>query len=199
MHAAPSSLGCTLEASMTSRLRTNIIVAALGAATGFLTFVQLTEYPDFLRVSTFAAGLSIIPGVLFGALLAAISFRAGAPSPLGAIVTIVVTTFAWVAATDAGTFLGASLERPLGSPLNLVIAGLAGGFVGGLLTVLGVAAANARFRNVRRMLVTIIVATALGPLLALGGDQMERLLWVLFMAWQAAVAVSVNEGLSPAS
>src|SRR5262245_20403968 len=50
---------------MTSRLQTNAIVAALGAATGFLTFLQLTYYPDFMGVSRFVSGLSIVPGILF--------------------------------------------------------------------------------------------------------------------------------------
>jgi hypothetical protein len=184
---------------MTSRLQTNVIVAALGAVTGFLTFLQLTYYPDFLRLSLVVAGLSIIPGVLFGILLAGLSYRAGAPSVLGVATIVVITTLAWMGATDVGTLVGWNLERSLGSPLNLVVAGVAGGFVGGLLTALGVAAANVRFRRLRPILITVVVATVLGPLLALGGDQMETLLWVLFMAWQATVALTIQEGIAPAS
>jgi hypothetical protein len=184
---------------MTSRLQTNAIVAALGAATGFLTFLQLTHYPDFLRVSLVAAGLSIVPGLLFGVLLAGLSYRAEAPSVLAVATIVIITTFAWMAATDVGTVVGANLERSLGSPINLVVAAIAGGFVGGLLTSLGVAGANARFRRLRAILITVVVATVLGPLLALGGDQMETMLWVLFMAWQAAVALTIHEGLAPTS
>jgi hypothetical protein len=184
---------------MTSRLQTNAIVAALGAATGFLTFLQLTYYPDFMGVSRFVSGLSIVPGILFGALLAGLSYRAGPPSIVAVAIIVVITTLAWMGATDVGTYLGASLERSLGSPLNLVVAGLAGGFVGGLFTALAVAAAKARFRRLRTVAITIVVATVLGPLLALGGDEMEKLLWVLFMAWQAAVALTIQEGLAAAA
>jgi hypothetical protein len=184
---------------MTSRLQTNAIVAALGAVTGFFTYLQLIYYPDFLGVSRFVSGLSIVPGILFGALLAGLSYRAGSPSVLAIAIIVVITTLAWMAATDVGTFLGANLERSLGSPLNLVVAGLGGGLVGGVLTALGVAAANARFRGARAILITVVVATVLGPLLALGGDQMETLLWVLFMVWQAAVALTIQEGLARTS
>ena len=48
-------------------------------------------------------------------------------------------------------------------------------------------------------LLATVVATVLGPLLALGGDQMETMLWVLFMAWQAAVALAIHEGVAPTS
>jgi len=75
---------------------------------------------------------------------------------------------------------------------RIVLAGIAGGAVGGLFVALAVSLANSRFWRIKTWAVTILIAAAAGALLVTDNGLL------LFVIWQSAVLASISYGLSPA-
>jgi hypothetical protein len=136
----------------TSQRRTNLVFAALGVLTGLLSYLSKYATFGFLHVSFFPHAeyqgtASILPGVIFGLLVAGCCHRFGTRHRVLLLLAVLITTAAWILAFDltsqAERTLGNELPRDLRGTLSFGI----GGLVGGVGTCLAVAIANPRFRR----------------------------------------------------
>src|SRR5436853_7657972 len=106
---------------MAALSRRDLAAAVAGAATGLLTFAQITWAPDVLRMPLFVVGVSLVPGLMFGAVVAAICRFADQRSMLSPAAAFLITTFAWVVASDAAAIVAIRLEQPDSTiPLHLM-------------------------------------------------------------------------------
>jgi hypothetical protein len=201
-----------LETIDPSQRRSILLFAALGMVSGALSYLA-GKYasPDVLRFSLFfgwgyggGGPAPILPGVIFGLLVAACCHRFGGKHPALLIVAVLLTTAAWILAWDATVEVDGYLEH-LGEPSAMGVltssafrgtASFAvGGLVGGLGTCLAVATANARFRRLEHWLLTLAVATFFGAIEQVYDLLGEAGLLALFVAWQAAVIASIARAL----
>jgi hypothetical protein len=81
-------------------------------------------------------------------------------------------------------------------PVLAAMSGIAGGLVGGLITVFGVMIAAPAFRRLDSCIITLAVATVFGALLEAFrlGETVGPLM--LFVLWQSAVITSIARGLA---
>jgi hypothetical protein len=210
--------------------RTIAVFAALGVLTGVLSYLAATyANPESLRFSFLPFGQEraaapLLPGVIFGVLVAAACRHYGSKhTPMLALV-VLLTTVAWILAYDitikadsaigdlrktsdtiaAVSQSGAGAAERLRRlwhdlvpqiPLGGPISFGLGGFVGGFGTALAVATANARFRGARGWLFTLAVATFFGAIEKVYDLMGDFGLLVLFAVWQAAVIATIVHAL----
>lgn len=218
--------------------RPMLLFAGFGLVTGLLTYLTIQFAPKFLTFSFLITPqqygptpVTIIPGVLFGFLVAACIYRHGVVDRFLLSVVIAVTTLAWVVAYDAtvtanlslGEFrktvseaktpasaaaTGQKAEDNLGiqptsspytqpMPVMFALSGMVGGFVGGLITIIGVSIAAPGFRRLESWVITLAVSTVFGALLEVGTLSTLGFL-LLFAGWQSAVITTIARGLAAA-
>jgi hypothetical protein len=195
-----------------SQRRLILLFAVLGMASGALSYLA-GQYasPDVLRLSLFfgwgygdGGPAPILPGIIFGLLVAACSYRFGGKHPALLVVAVLLTTAAWILAWDVTVQVDGYLQHlPTASAAGLLasnafrgtISFAVGGFVGGLGTCLAVVIANARFRRLEHWLLTLTVATFFGAIEQVYDLLGDVGLLALFVAWQAAVIASIARAL----
>jgi hypothetical protein len=191
-----------------SQRRLILLFAVLGMASGALSYLA-GQYasPDVLRFSLFFGwGFSdggpapILPGIIFGLLVAACSYRFGGKHPALLVVAVLLTTAAWILAWDVTVQVDGYLEHLptallASNAFRGTISFAVGGLVGGLGTCLAVAIANPRFRRLEHWLLTLTVATFFGAIEQVYDLLGDVGLLALFVAWQAAVIASIARAL----
>ena len=162
----------------------------------------------------------IAPGVIFGLVIADCVRHFGVRSWLMFLVVVLVTTAAWIAAYDTTVWadmqigkyrdaidtldtLSRTAESPgatpapaeawrWGEPLSFGLGGLIGGFG----TWLAAALAHPRARRPGALIVTLVLATAIGATFDLTDRLGDAGIAVFFAVWQAAVAASLARELA---
>ena len=213
-----------------SSKRTVVNYALGGAATGLLSFLMLQYLPllqfPFIISNTARigpTGVSPMPGLLFGGLIALCNFNFGIRDrfQLGTIIIFIVLS--WVLATNTAwaTFdimsdyikqptLSVPMPEPAPpalqsddsspapaakgtNPLYFVaaLAGMIGGLVGSFGTVLGVAIVNPQLRALEQLVPIVLVAAAIGALVALKDTDFGINDLLVLVVWQAAVAAMI--------
>jgi predicted membrane protein len=99
----------------------------------------------------------------------------------------VVTLLAFDAAISVAANVSLALSGRM-DPVQDVLGGLAGGLVGSGLMALAALVLRVGSRRMLRWLPLVAVGTVLGMLLAVDSYLHSDNVWVLFPAWQAAVA-----------
>jgi hypothetical protein len=197
------------EAIDPSQRRLVLLFAVLGMVSGALSYLA-GKYasPDVLRFSLFfgwgyggGGPAPILPGIIFGLLVAACSHRFGAKHPALLVVAVLLTTAAWILAWDVTVQVDGYLEHlrdtsAAGLPTSSAFRGTVSFTVGGLVGGLGTCPiANARFRRLEGWLLTLVVATFFGAIEQVYDLLGEVGLLALFVAWQAAVIASIARAL----
>lgn len=165
----------------------------LAAVSALLCYLTVQLAPNFLRVGFGFSGekATILPGIIFGTLVASCNYFFGARGPLQLVLVIALTTVGWIAAVEATIVTAKAL-----SSYENYVGGLVGGAVGGGLTILGVAITNRDFRRFGAWSLSWGTATVAGATLGvLPKDDYGFL--ILFAVWQIAVIVSIVRGLPP--
>jgi uncharacterized membrane protein len=163
-------------------------IAGLGALTGILTPVmvplidRIEGTPGDVRI-----GLVAIP---FAVLVFFVMRRYSANPWWAAWVAALVTMIAFVAAVNIAVFVDSQAD-PAGKAARNVLSGLAGGFVGAFLMVLGIALLPAGPRAAAAWLPMLVTGTVAGALLALDNALDLDLFSVLYPVWQAGVATTL--------
>ncbi len=129
----------------------------------------------------------LLPGVWFGLVTGALAWCFGSRGLLGAVLSLVVTWIGWQLAVQAGI---ATFDRlgPMTTVENvkLVIAGMAAGTAGALVSFLGVRVSVAFSRTWLALLSTVAVGAAFGLLLVWSTTRQSAGL-LLYATWQPAV------------
>jgi hypothetical protein len=180
-----------------------LVFAALGIISGILSFVS-ARYIDFYHFSFFPtaayrASAPILPGIIFGLLVAGCARHFAGKDRLSLLLAALVTAAAWILAFDLASQADFSLGPQVTSEARGAISCGIGGLVGGLGTCVAVALANPRFRRLEACLLTVLVATLFGAIERVyelfSGLFDDAALFALFVAWQAAVITSIAHGL----
>ncbi|MGX1346914.1 hypothetical protein AB7M49_000490 [Bradyrhizobium elkanii] len=208
-----------LEAkSEQSRDRSILPFAVLSLASAVLCSLVATYALNVLQYSfvvSDAGGITILPGVIFGAAIAACNVMFGARDRFQLALVVAITTAAWIAAYDASAVtlqaLGqyartvpiegnaanpAQITETLGNNpyMGFLIGGI-GGAVGGAITILGVLLTNPAFRRIDSVVVTWIAAIAAGTVYGAIVRLPTLLGWlVLFGVWQTAFVLAMARG-----
>jgi hypothetical protein len=191
-----------------SQGRDILIFAALGVVSGTLSFIagKHSQLPflhlSFFPYDAYRGSAPILPGVIFGLLVAGCAHHFGSRDRLRLLLAVLLTTAAWVLAFDltsqADFYLGMQVTSDARGAITCGI----GGFVGGLGTCIAVAIANPKFRRLEAWLLTVLVATLFGAIEKVYEQFAELFddaaLYALFVAWQAAVIAAVARGLGRA-
>jgi hypothetical protein len=172
--------------------------ALLGAGSGLLTPLAVMLLPEGLPWPS----TMLVSGVPFALLMGWSLHRlSGAPLPRCALVfamTVLAWQCAWVTAVYAHYSVSELRILSGSAAAEMALAGLAGGFVGSALTVLGIGIVSKAFRQRRAWGRTVALGTGLGILLVVDDPLSikEVGFWVLFVVWQAGVAGSIAHELS---
>jgi hypothetical protein len=168
--------------------------AGLAALSAFLCYLSVLFAPDLVSFS-FArkSGVSILPGIIFGTLVAFCNHVFGGRGILRSALVVGLTTLGWVAAVDA-TVLTVDALSGSSQATQYLIGGLIGGGVGGALTLLGVAMTNRSYRRFEACAVSWAAATLAGATLGLLDLKEESDFLILFAVWQIAVIVALVRG-----
>jgi hypothetical protein len=168
-----------------------------------------------------------LPGLLFGSLIAICNFVFGLRDKVLIVTIVGITTIGWVLAFDTtmsvmdglGSYkktIAATHEDAESSdksnqaeaieaaskieylPFRGAISGLAGGFVGVLVTVFGILIANSRLRRFNDLLPIVVAGAVLGATVevvvaTLNSSSLGVLL--VFVVWQSAVAGLIAHAL----
>ena len=175
--------------------RPRIPLAVLGLVSGLFSavvgFTLRIEQLDPLAGLFFLSAEMLPIGLLFGAVVAA--GVAGRTRRIVAVPMLLVTTmYAWSAAIHTAVRLH-QLGGGDAGDVGPLLAGLAGGAVGALLTQLGAAQFAPELRRLRHLAATTSVGAASGLLFYLG-DRNIIDARVLFIVWQPAVAFCIGCG-----
>ena len=173
-------------------LRGVFLIALAGIGTGLLSFVSMF-FADTLRIPSLPSVLDapILPGLLFGALIAFANWKFGVKDKLHLELIVFFTLLAWVfaehsteltyhrlteytkataAAADqsagaaAQAAATADSDRPEYIPFAGALAGMIGGLIGSAGTLLGVAIVNPGLRRIEKILPIVVAATVIGSL-----------------------------------
>jgi hypothetical protein len=189
--AAETSVAAEQLAQRSNR-RTILSFALCGLATGAISYLAIRFSGQFLRFSFVSGigpgGATVIPGIVFGVLVAGCLYRFGIRDRFLIALAVLVTVAAWIAAYDSTAVTHAYLDHfqrekvgaAPGSPPSDAAGGgnldpfagnqrerlpirgalsfAVGGFVGGLGTTLAVAIASPRFRRFEFWVATVFVA-----------------------------------------
>ena len=160
----------------------------------------------FLHGNDLAA--PILPGIYFGAVLAVGAYAWKRKSLFAACVILFSTVIAWVVAWECAYNTVGHLNdlcknaaaEPLLGPNTLRIilflfGGIAGGFVGGLITLVGISIAISEVGTINNWWRTLFVASFAGTALGYYGYDGGSFI-LLFVVWQVAVAASIAFGWS---
>jgi hypothetical protein len=167
-------------------------VAAGGILTGLVTPLlptlidRIGGTPGDFRIALVAVPFAILVLILV---------RRFSENPWwAALLAAVVTMIAFVAAVNAAIFIDGQ-AGDAGKILRNVVAGLAGGFTGAVVMVLGIGLLPAGPRAVAAWLPMLAIGTFAGALLAPDNALDLDLTSVLYPVWQAGVAVGLATAL----
>ncbi len=167
-------------------------VAAGGAVTGLLTPLlpplidKISGSPGDFRIALVAMPFAILVFILV---------RRLGPNPWWAALTAsVVTLIAFVCAVNVAIWADGQAAGADKAARN-ILAGLAGGFTGATIMVLGMSLLPAGPRDVLAWLPMLATGTIAGALLALDNALDLDLTSFLYPVWQAAVAVTLATAL----
>ncbi|WP_375787696.1 toll/interleukin-1 receptor domain-containing protein [Bradyrhizobium sp. Pha-3] len=168
-------------------------------------------------------GVTILPGVIFGLVIATCNFIFGVKDRFQLALVVAVTAAAWIAAYDASSVTLQSLGQyskavataaadtstadtattpaaeardTLGNnPFMGYVIGCVGGAVGGGITILGVLLTNPGFRRLDSVVVNWIAAIAAGAVYGAIVKFPDWLAWlVLFGVWQPIFILAMARG-----
>jgi TIR domain len=102
-----------------SRSRSILILALLGIASGVLSYLSIRFAPEFLKFSFLiqsyeksgAEPTTVVPGVIFGALVALCVYHYGVRDKFLLSVAVLFTTIAWILAYDSTSLVYAQLAQ----------------------------------------------------------------------------------------
>ena len=126
----------------------------------------------------------VYQGLIFGIVIGFAVFRWGSANWISALLALVVTIAAWIAAMR-GFYLITDDART-----NIYIGGLVAGAIGAAGTILGGAITIPALRDPRSWILTVFVGAIAGMLVV-----PENFL-LLFVIWQAAVAACIGHALT---
>lgn len=171
-----------------------LLLGTLGLLSALLSFY----FPGTgLQVGLVAEkSASIMPAIYFAPVVCLGLYLWGQPRSAGLVLVFAATAAAWIAAYEAAAAIYPALAETQWGRSGLVpawvVAGLAGGFVGSLVTVSGILLAHRGPRNPAAWIRTILLGTATGALLS---NQFALETGLLFIVWQSAVAASIAHAL----
>jgi hypothetical protein len=167
-------------------------VAAGGVLTGVLTplFEPLIDKiggsPGDFRIALLAVPFAVLVFILV--------WRISSDPWWAALAAAVVTMVAFVGAVNAAVWVDGQVPGAA-KPVRNIFSGLAGGFTGAVIMVLGICLLPAGPRDVMAWLPMLIIGTVAGALLAVDSALDLDLLSVLYPVWQAGVAVGLAMAL----
>ena len=177
----------------TDQTRNSLLkIAAGGVLTGVITPLlpqlidQLSGAPGDFRIALIAVPFAVLVLILVR--------RLSANPWWAALTAAIVTMIAFVCAVNAAIFIDAH-ATDAGKTLRNGLAGLAGGFTGVAIMVLGIASLPSGPRDFMAWLPMLIVGTLAGALLTLDSALDLDLTSVLYPVWQACVAVGLATAL----
>jgi hypothetical protein len=212
--------------------RAILIFAALGAISGVLSYLLGTSLDfkflhfSFIPFGPYESAAPIVPGVVFGVLIAACCWWFGSKSPVLLVLAVLVTTAAWILAYDSTVKADAQFgqqhrewelfrslqidqrqgeatpvtppaaSRALDPALGQSLSFAIGGLIGGLGTCLAVALALPRFRRPAAWIVPVLLATIVGAVEPMLDIIRDGGLLALFVLWQAAVMAAIGHALA---
>ena len=157
-------------------------LAGLGALSGLLSGL-VGPAVEHIKV----LGVPVYPGPLFGLVIAFGVYRWGKTSWWVAVLALVVTVGAWIAAVRGFHIVTDNAAR------NIYLGGLAAGAIGAAGTMLGGAITLPDLRRLPDWLLTVGVGAVAGLLV---GPEPDNNLLLLFLAWQAVVAGCIGYALT---
>jgi hypothetical protein len=216
-----------------SRRRAMLVFAALGAMSGVLSYLLGTSLDikalhfSFIPFGPYESAAPIVPGIVFGVLVAGCCWQFGSRNPVVLLLAVLVTIAAWILAYDSTVKVDAqfgkqrqewelvrSLQidqrqgdaaqsaerapaRELDRTLGESLSFAIGGLIGGLGTCLAVALALPRFRRPAPWIVPVLLATVVGALEPIFDVTRDGGLIALFVLWQASVMAAIARALAP--
>jgi hypothetical protein len=167
-------------------------IAAAGILTGLLTPLLPTLIDKIVGApGDFRIALVAVP---FAVLVFVLVRRLSSNPWWAALAAAVVTMVAFVCAVRAAIWIDGQVGD-VAKALRNICAGLAGGFVGSAVMVLGICLLPAGPRDVAAWLPMLVIGTIAGALLALDSALELDLTSVLYPVWQAGVAVGLAMAL----
>src|SRR5262249_50519643 len=206
----PCSVGAMTAAGTTRSPL--LLFAALAAVSAFLCYLSITLARETLAFSFVSSDkVTIIPGLIFGTVVAACSRWFETRSVLQLALIIALTTVGWIAAVDAAMMTidpVSDYQKAIFGPLPFLenddgdsriapyMGGLAGGAVGGAFTILGLSIGGQSIRRLGAWAWAWGNATLAGAAVGLLAFRYDRSYLVLFLVWQIAVIIAIVRGLS---
>lgn len=148
----------------------------------------------------------ILPGLYFGSILSLGAYVWKRNNLFALCIILFSTMIAWIVAAEFAAITALYLEDYFKNSTDLLIgsnklstiyyisAGIVGGLVGGVLTLIGISFVTPDFRTINNWSRTLFISALAGTLLAY--DMSNRSLYLLFIAWQVSVAASIAFGWS---
>ncbi len=157
-------------------------LAGLGVLSGLLSGL-VGPAVEHIKV----LGVPVYPGPMFGLVIAFGVYRWGKASWWAAVLALVVTVGAWIAAVRGFHIVTDNVTR------NIYLGGLVVGAIGAAGTMLGGAITLPSLRRLPDWLLTVGVGAVAGLLV---GSEPDNNLLLLFLVWQAAVAGCIGYALT---
>ncbi len=152
-------------------------LSGLGLISGLLSSIA----PEAAERVT-ALGVPLYPAPLFGLVIAFGVYRWGKANWWAAVLALVVTVLAWVAAVRGFHIVTDDAAR------NIYLGGLVAGTIGAAGTMLGGAITLPALRRLPDWLLTLGVGAVAGLLVGPNPRMADANFLLLFLVWQAAVA-----------
>ena len=160
-------------------------LAILGIVSGVLS----TYAPDALEKYTILE-VPIYQGFVFGLVIGCGIFRWGNESWASALLALVVTIAAWIAAVRGFNLITDDAKT------NLYIGSLLAGAVGAAGAIIGGAFTIQKLRNPRFLIMTVFVGALAGLLVVPEAQSSTENFLLLLVVWQAVVAASIGYALT---
>ena len=135
-------------------------------------------------------GVPVYPGPLFGLVIAFGLYRWGKVSWWAAVLALVVTLGAWIAAVRGFHIVTDDAAR------NIYLGGLVAGAIDAAGTMLGGAITLPSLRRLPDWLLTVGVGAVAGLLVGPAARMPDDSFLPLFLVWQAAVAACIGYALT---
>jgi hypothetical protein len=196
-----------------------VLLSLMSAFACYLATRFLDGYLRFSFVEP-QRGTTVIPGLIFGSVVATCSHVFGVRDRFHLALIVLVTTLGWIASVDTALLTHSSLDNytkvvaitPSSTPTDPsadggsaqtpttqklavgYLMGIAGGAVGGTITILGLVFANPHFRKLESILLSVFSATAAGAVLGLLDTRSDTWILILFVVWQPIFILSIVRG-----
>lgn len=177
---------------MPSPVRSIVPLVAAAVVSGVASYAteglpRLSHEVQALLTSYLINPRLMLPGVWFGLVTGALSWRLGSRGILGAALSLVVTWIGWQLAVQAGIAVFDRLGTvTTDESVRLAVAGVGGGAVGAFVAFIGVRIGTPMRRTIVALLATLMVGAAFGLLLVWSSTRQSAGL-LLYATWQPAV------------